>query len=253
MKKIKKRSAGAKARTPPAFVVGFTHADPPPPGYLVAWFDREYGGPLTVKLLEATGHSRYEAIHVSWRATVQMGLPENIVNGWRDRLNWSHTHVVEIRPSHHGAADRHDVALHTARVARGVTLLTEGTTYDVIADEFLNPSDWSDRRLERFELRDHVQVCQEEQPERGHVWFYTKGMMKFGLDELETYRPLGLPEQPTIDCLFEVSDVVLESRKIAKVGERFALPHAGQTVRILRHRTDQMLGRSVPLREVRWD
>ncbi|RMH36923.1 MAG: hypothetical protein D6690_04560 [Nitrospirae bacterium] len=253
MKKIKKKTASSKPRTPPAFVVGFTHADPPPPGYLAAWFNEAYGGPLTIHLMGSMGHHRYEAAHTTWRATVQMALPDDVVNGWRDRLNWSHAHVVEIRQSPQGRGDRRDLALHTARIARGLTLLTEGTAYDVIGDVFLNPSDWSDMRLDGFTLRDHVRVFQEEHLGRGHVWFYTKGLMKFGLDEIETYRPLGLPDRPTIDTLLELSEVLVAAHKVAKVRDRILLSDAGHEVRIIRHRTDCTIGRSVPLREVRWE
>jgi len=49
VKKIKRKSAGKELRIP-AFVIGYAAPEPPPPGFLAAWFNQEYGGPLTIHL-----------------------------------------------------------------------------------------------------------------------------------------------------------------------------------------------------------
>ena len=132
-------------------------------------------------------------------------------------------------------------------------MLTEGTAYDIVAGSFSNPSDWNDRRLEQFEIADHIQVEQQEQLESTTAWFYTRGLAKFGLEEIETFRPLGLPERPVIDTMLDISEVMIAGGKVAKVGDQFTLSNTGQVVSVVRHRTGQSSGRLLQLREVKWE
>ena len=253
MKKIKKKKGQKKTRALPAFVIGYSHADAPPPGYLSAWFNQMYGGPLHVHFMSHSGHTQFEAVHTNWRVTVISALPAAMADTWQQRLQWSHLHVAEVTPLQNVGQDKRDVALHTARIAKGITLLTEGTAYDFITHSFLNPSDWHDLTLDYFAFDDHVRIEQLEQMESGQVWFYSLGLAKFGLEEIETFRPLGLPDQPVIDRLLAIGNMILASGKVAKVGDRLTLRESRQLVTIVGHRTDQSTGRVLQLREVKWE
>ena len=253
MKKIKKKKSSTKKQALPAFVIGFSHTDPPPPGYLAAWFNQLYGGPLDVRFMSQTAHAQFEAVHTSWHAEVNTDLPQGEAENWQERLQWTHSRHAAVYHLQNVGQDKRDVTLHVARIARGMTLLTEGTAYDVVAGSFFNPSDWNDRQLDQFEIADHVQVEQQEQLETTSVWFSTRGLAKFGLEEIETFRPLGLPEQTTIDTLLEIADMLITQNKIPKVGDQLTLFDTGQLVTVVRHRTDQSSGRLIPLREVKWE
>ena len=85
------------------------------------------------------------------------------------------------------------------------------------------------------------------------MWFHTLGLAKFGLEEIETFRPLGLADQPVIDQLLAIANEILSTGKVAKVGDQFTLWENGQLVTIVRHRTDQSTGRIIQLREVKWE
>ena len=252
MKKIKKKKTSAKKPALPAFVIGFSHTDPPPPGYLAAWFNQLYGGPLDVRFTNPTAHGHFEAVHTSWYAEVNSDLPQSEAETWQERLQWTHSRHAGVYQLQNAGQDKRNVALHVARIARGMTLLTEGTAYDVVAGSFYNPSDWNDRPLDQFEIADHVEVEQQEQLETSSVWFSTRGLAKFGFEEIETFRPLGLPERPTIDTLLEIGDVLITQNNVPKVGTQLALPWTHQVVTVVRHRTDQSSGRLLQLREVKW-
>ncbi|UCE62905.1 MAG: hypothetical protein JSU59_08460 [Nitrospirota bacterium] len=253
MKKIKKKTRPNKTQALPAFVIGYSHSDAPPPGYLAAWFNQMYGGPLHVHFIKESGHSQFEAVHTTWRVAVNTALPADAAKIWQQRLQWSHSQLAEVTSLKNVGQDKRDVALHTARIARGISLLTEGTAYDVVTHTFLNPSDWNDRPLDQFDLEDHVRVEQKENIDSYQMWFYTLGLAKFGLEEIETFRPLGLGDQPVIDQLLAIGNEILSTGKVAKVGDQLTLRKSGQLVIIVRHRTDQSTGRVIQLREVKWE
>jgi hypothetical protein len=253
MKKIKKKAGQKKPQAHPAFVVGYSHADPPPPGFLAAWFNQIYGGPLQIHLKNEAGHSQFEAVHTTWRVAVNMVLPAEKVEPWKNRAQWSHTQLADVRTVQNVGQDKRDVILHTARIARGISLLTEGTAYDVVTHSFLNPSDWKDLSLQKFNLEDHVRVEQKENIETCQMWFHTMGLAKFGLEEIETFRPIGLPDKPVIDRLLATAEEILATGKVAKVGDQLTLIEGGELVIVVRHRTDQSTGRILHLREVKWE
>lgn len=253
MKKIKKKTSQKKTRTIPAFVIGYSYVDPLPPGYLAAWFNQLYGGPLQIRLRDESGHTHFEALHTTWGVAVNTALPAETAETWKDRLHWSHSQLAEVMPFQNAGQDKRDVALHTARIVRGITLLTEGTAYDNLSHSFLNPSDWNDRPLNQFDLQEHVRVEQKENIDSSQMWFYTLGLAKFGLEEIETFRPLGLADQPVIDQLLAIANEILSIGKVAKVGDQFPLWENGQLVTIVRHRTDHSTGRVIQLREVKWE
>lgn len=249
MKKIKKKKSASQAL--PAFLLGWTHGEPPPPGYLTAWFDQQYGGPLQIRFLSSNGHHHFEAVHTNWKAQVQLAPSAQIVEQWQGRLQWDHRHLAQLMVPAKAQADRQDEVLHLARVARGLTLLMEGTTYDVAMGLYRNPSDWKDRDLEVFQIEDHVQVEQQEQIQHMQVWLHTRGLTKFGLDEIETFFPIGLSAVESEDILYSVARQLMVHAKNPKVGEHIYFGGAGRQVEVVRHRTDPFYGTPLPLREIR--
>ncbi|GJL56571.1 MAG: hypothetical protein NPIRA02_37030 [Nitrospirales bacterium] len=252
MKKIKKKKTG-NSRALPAYVIGYTHADPPPPGYVTAWFDQQYGGPLSIQFLSQTGHAQFEAIHTQWRVRIHMSPDSQTAKSWNEQLHWEHTSVIEVFPGSNSGQSKLDAVLHVARLARGLTLLTDGTAFDVSSSVYLNPSDWQDRVLTTFFLDEHIQIEQREKLESGQVWFYTRGLCKFGLDELECLRPTGLSETVVKEVLEESAEYVVNHGSVPKIGEVINLQNTGRAVTIVRHRTDQSFGKPVALRELRWE
>jgi hypothetical protein len=249
MKKIKKKKPAAHML--PAFLIGWTHGDPPPPGYLAAWFDQLYGGPLQIRFLSAKGHQHFEAVHINWKAQVQLAPLPEIVSQWKERLQWGHPHLAQLIAPPKTQSDRQDEVLHLARIARGLTLLMEGTTYDVAMGLYRNPSDWKDRDLADVQVDDHVQVEQHEQSQDMRTWLHTRGLTKFGLDEIETFLPLGLSAKDSEALLYDVAQQLMVKAKNPKVGEHIAFGREGRQVEVVRHRTDPFYGSPLPLREIR--
>ena len=251
MKKIKKKKPAA-GRALPAFIIGWTHADPPPPGFLVAWFDRRYGGPLNIRFLESSGHLRFDAVHTSWTAQVDLSPSEEQVNRWTASLQWDHPHLGFINQPSFSGQDRRDAVLHHARVARGVSMLAEGTTFDLATGAYLNPTDWRDRDLEQFVLEDHVQVEQHERVEEGRVWLHTRGLTKFGWDEVEAFQAIGLTDQECRRRLLETGYAIIRENRNLKVGEQIEIPGEWYRVTAVRHRTDSHYGHPIAFREISW-
>lgn len=247
MKKIKKKKSASQGM--PAYLVGWTHGEPPPPGYVAAWFDQAYGGPLRIRFLASTGHHHFEAAHTQWMAELQLTPSEEIVGQWQDRLQWDHAQMALVTPPANAPGDRRDIVLHTARMARGLALLTDGTAYDVATGAYDNPSDWRNRELAVFHLADHLQVEQREDMPRARMWFHTRGLTKFGLDEIETFQPLGLSGREVKDTVLSVAGQLIEQGKNPKIGERVVCGASGPVVTIVRHRTDSVYGTPLAFRE----
>lgn len=247
MKKIKKKKSASQAL--PGFLVGWTHGDPPPPGYLTAWFDQAYGGPLQIRFLSATGHHHFAATHTSWTAEINVAPSTEIVEQWQGRLHWDHPGLALLFSPVTAQTDRRDVVLHLARLARGVTLLTDGTAYDVATGAYHNPSDWRDVDLVGFRITDHIQVEQREDSQRARMWYHTRGLRKFGLDEVETFQPIGLSGRDVEETVFRVAGQLIEQGKNPKVGDQVVLEGNGQRVTVVRHRTDPVYGISLAFRE----
>ena len=210
------------------------------------WFDLEYGGPLKLKESEAT----MTAMHGPWNAQVQLASSQ--ADDWSEQLSWRHTHAgVVLRPSMTPQQAR-DLVLFAARLARGLTLLTQGTACDMITHTYLNPSDWTDRLLDRFCTADHVTVSQADSPDPQTDWFHTLGLSKLGLDELEVFRPVGLPGRPTLETLAAIADEMLRIGRSPNVGTTVPLPILGFSITVKRHRTAAPTGLSLPFREVSW-
>lgn len=249
MKKIKKKKP-ASSHSSPDFIVGWTSDDPPPPGFLSAWFDRHYGGPLSIRLLDATGYHRFEASHTSWSARVELLPPEDQQRLWQSTLQWEHAHLAFVGGGGSSGADRRNVVLHRSRLARGLTMLTEGTTYDMATGQYLNPSDWRDRDLAGFVLSDHVQVERQDRLEEGLVRLHTRGLAKFGLDDLESFLGVGLTDQECERRLLETAEAIIRENRNLKNGELLEIPGEAFRATVVRHRTDSTYGRPLPYREV---
>ena len=252
MKKIKKKKPAAQAM--PAFLVGWTHGDVPPPGYLSAWFDQLYGGPLQIRFLSTQGHQHFEATHTSWKAQVELAPSAEKVQQWNECLHWEHPRLMQVTAlTKTQQADQQDHILHLARIARGLTLLLEGTTYDVGSGVYRNPSDWKDHDLCVFQIDDHIQVEQHDQMESLRTWVHTRGLQKFGLDEIETFHPMGVSGRESEPRLYQVAEERIAQGKNLKIGEPINLGQGGGQGRVVRHRTDSLYGRPIAFREIQWD
>lgn len=241
----------------PLYLIGYSFT-PPTCSDLRSWFDLEYGGPI--RLRSETGErtdldqdsSAVLASHGPWSALFRISVSSVEANEWQDRLGWGHSHAGQVVATSASPGSACDQILLAARLAKGLTLLTDGTAYDVATQAYLNPSDWKDLPLEQFRISDHLRIEQAEADEAGRDRFLTLGLAKFGLDELETLRPLGLPSQPVIDRLTEISQETLRLGHQPKVGTRVMMPSLGLSLQVIRHRTVARAGIPLILREIVW-
>jgi hypothetical protein len=250
VKKIKRKAVHQELKLP-TFLIGYAAPEPLPPGFLSAWFNQEYGGPLHIQLTSGENSTIFEAVHGPWAASADTNLPPAIGNPWHERLGWGHSRAAQVLPLRLAGRDTRDLILMVTRLARGLTLLTGGTAYDTATGTYLNPSDWSDRPLRAFEITDHLRIEEVSGREDGRVWFHTRGLAKFGLEDIEIYRPVGLSEKPVIEMMTEMAESLIDLGKAPNVGEALTLSN-GRSVRIIRHRTDQSYGIRLNLREVEW-
>ena len=243
--KIRKKLPKPSGSGQPLYIVGYS-SPAPSAAELQTWFDLEYGGPLK---LRESGETMI-ATHGPWSVQVQQASSQ--ADAWSEQLSWRHTHAgVVLRPSMTPQQAR-DLVLFAARLARGLTLLTQGTAYDMITHTYLNPSDWTDRLLDRFCTADHVTVSQADSPDPQTDWFHTLGLSKFRLDELEVFRPVGLPGRTTLETLAAIADEMLRIGRSPNVGTTVPLPILGFSITVKRHRTAAPTGLSLPFREVSW-
>ena len=139
-----------------------------------------------------------------------------------------------VAPSLAPAREMPDTILFAARLAKGLTLLTQGTAYDVTTQAYVNPSDWQGQPLAAFRSDDHVTIMQTENHD-GRQWLYTLGLKKFGLDEVELFRPAGLPTAETKAALAHIADELTRQGKVPTVGSTFTASDV--SVRVIKHRT----------------
>lgn len=247
--KIRKKLPKPSGSGQPCYVIGYS-SPAPSAAELQMWFDLEYGGPL--KLKTAGEPAPMTASHGPWNVSLQISLSQIDANIWLERLDWRHAHAgMILRPSV-TPQQACDLVLFAARLARGLTLLTQGTAYDMVTHTYLNPSDWTDRLLDRFCTADHVTVSQADSPDPQTDWFHTLGLNKFGLDELEVFRPVGLPGRPTMETLAAIADEMLRIGRSPNVGTTVPLPILGFSITVKRHRTAAPTGLSLPFREISW-
>nr|MBI3612356.1 hypothetical protein [Nitrospirota bacterium] len=252
--KIRRKAAKLPPSAPPLYIVGY-RGSPPAPEELAIWFDLEYGGPLRLQADSGPSPdspSLLRAVHGPWEAAIRLLLPAADAEAWQESLAWGHPNAGQVFLTRTSPSKAIDSVLHAARLARGLTLLTGGTAYDLRTQTYLNPSDWHDRPLTHFAVRDHMTVEQSDADEAGRERFYTKGLAKFGLDELEVFRPMGLPGRPTSERLTDIAETIIRSGQSPKVGASLPLPGIGLTLSVTKHRTVPTAEGPVAFREVAW-
>jgi hypothetical protein len=251
--KIRRKVPKPPQSKPPLYVIGFSSS--PTPRELQTWFDLEYGGPLSFKdtpAREEPSSSPLLATHGPWSAWMLLSTPPVQADAWQQRLEWRHTACAAIGAGTATKSNAFDAVLQAARLARGVTLLTEGTAYDVATQTYLNPSDWTDRPLIQFSVKDHVVVVHSDDTEGQREWFYTRGLRKFGLDEIEVFQPIGLPNHTITENLLNIAEELLRLGQLPTVGSTITLPHVGLSIRVVRHRTYPSADTPLILREITW-
>lgn len=244
--RIRKKTSKSPSK-PPLYAIGYRFSAPSS-DELKIWYDLEYGGPLT---LEPSGISgALAAAHGPWHAQLRISLLPDEVESITQYAAWDHHHAGTVAPAAASPAVIADTVLFASRLARGLTLLTQGTALDLVLQRHSNPSDWSDRPLSLFDLEDHLEITQGETEEDAQEWFHTLGLRKFGLDELEIRQPKGLPDTLPRQVLTEAADEALRSGQNAKVGSTIAIPSLGRSVTVIKHRTATARGSQHIFREV---
>jgi hypothetical protein len=246
--RIKKKAPKPSSKRPPLYFIGYRGSGPQP-DELTAWYDQEYGGPLQL-LREEGAPESWRTRHGPWSAHAVIPLPSSHTAGLKDQLAWEHECIGAVSPSVVPPLEMPDTILLGARIARGLTLLTQGTAYDITTQQYLNPSDWKDRGLTGFVVDDHVMIAQDDHAKADEIWCYTLGLSKFGIDELETFLPRGTPERTARELLAEAANEMIRSGQSPKVGTAFHLPLLGRTIKIANHRTDAPAGRMLGFREL---
>lgn len=251
--KIRRKAAKLPPSAPPLYVVGFRGA-PPAPEEFAVWFDLEYGGPLRIQADPGPppAPSSFRATHGPWEVAIRLLLPAADAEGWKESLAWGHPNAGQVLLTRTSPNKAIDLVLHAARLARGFTLLTDGTAYDLRTQTYWNPSDWQDRPLAQFAAQDHITVEQADADETGRERFYTRGLAKFGLDELEVFRPMGLSGRPTSERLTDIAEEIIRVGQSLKVGASLPLPGIGLTLSVTKHRTVPSAEGPVAFREVAW-
>ncbi len=240
--------------TRPLYAIGYTFPAPPTDA-LQRRYDMEYGGPLLLTpepskpQLAREGES-FRATHGPWRAHIRIMLPAEETNEWKERLVWNHSRIGLVAAGSLTPTNAADTILLAARLAREFALLTDGTVYDVAAQAYMNPSDWKNLDLTSFHSDHHVRVVQTEDVHPGRDWFHTLGLSKFGLDEIELFQPLGLPDAPATELLRELADELIRRGRSPKVGEVIEGPFLSRAVQVVRHRTASPGGMLLILREI---
>ena len=252
MKKIKRKVSTQRRKTFPAFVIGYTNPEPPAAGFLAAWFNQAFEEQLDITFPTANSTTTFDVIIQSRKAHIDTQCSADVANSWHDRLEWIHTHAAEIYPPKTSKPHGKDQIFHLARLARGLTELTEGTAYDLGTGTYVNPSDWLTQPLDNFRLADHVGIEQVERPDEERVWFHTRGLGKFGFEEIETYTGTGLSAQPAIETLEIIAESIILRGNPLRTGDSIEIPTTGQTAEVVRHRTDPTYGIQLNLREVVW-
>jgi hypothetical protein len=246
--RIKKKSPKPSAKRPPLYFVGF-RGSRPMPEELRLWYDQAYGGPLRI-VQENQAPDSWLVSHGAWSAHVVIPLPSTHTVGLVDHLSWEHDKIGAVSPAVMPPREMPDTLLLGARVSRGLTLLTQGTAYDIITQQYLNPSDWQDRSLASFVAADHILVAEDDQAKPGAVWCYTLGLSKFGYDELEMFVPQGVSDRTAKELLAESVEEVIRLGQSPRVGASLDLPLSDRIITIANHRTAAPGGRMLGFREL---
>jgi hypothetical protein len=245
--RIRKKTPKPSAKRPPLYFIGY-RGTAPATDELKVQYEREYGGSLSIRH-EAGSPESWQATHGPWSAHVVMPLPASHVAEIMKQLAWEHPLMGAIAPSLASPRDMPDTILFGARLARCLTLLAQGTAYDVTTQAYLNPSDWQNRALTTFAMEDHLSVAQDETSRPNQVWFYSLGLSKFGLDEIELFQGTGLPESTAKEILNAAANELLRMGQSPKVGTSIYLSTLDRTLRIVNYRTAAPAGRMMGFRQ----
>lgn len=246
--RIKKKIPKPSSKRPPLYFIGY-RGTAPSADELILWYEREYGAALAIHP-EAGAPESWHITQGPWSAHLVMPLPTTHTADIMKTMAWEHELMGAIAPSIVPNRDMPDTVLFCARLARGLTLLTQGTTYDVATQAYVNPSDWQNRTLASFLVDDHMTITHDDQAKPDQIWCHTLGLTKFGLDEIETFYGKGLPESAAKELLTESATELLRVAQSPKVGTAFRLPVLGRTIRVVNHRTAAPTGRMMGFREL---
>lgn len=246
--RIRKKSPKPSAKRPPLYFVGY-RGTLPATEELKLLYERNYGAPLAIRHEEGSAES-WQAMHGPWSAHVVMPLPTSHVADIMKQLAWEHELIGAVAPSIASPRDMPDTVLFAARLARCLTLLSQGTAYDVITQAYVNPSDWQPRTLMSFLLDDHVSIVHDDTSQPDLVWSYSLGLSKFGLDEVEMFMAKGLSDSAAKEVLIESAGELLRVGHSPKVGTALDLPQLSRTIRIRNYRTAAPTGRMLGFREL---
>jgi len=246
--RIRKKAPKPSAKRPPLYFIGY-RGTAPSTDEVKTLYEREFGGPLSIRHEDGSPES-WQATHGPWSAHVVMPLPMSHVAEVMKQLAWEHELMGAIAPSVVPTRDMPDHILLGARLARCLTLLSQGTAYDVMTQAYINPSDWQERLLTSFQLDDHLTIVHNDTARPDHVWSYTLGLSKFGLDEIEVFLGKGLPESTAKDILSESAHELLRIGQSPKVGTTLPLPLPGKTIQVTNYRTAAPAGRMLGFREL---
>lgn len=246
--RIRKKSPKPSAKRPPLYFVGY-RGTAPTTEELKLLYEREYDVPLAIRHEEGSAES-WQATQGPWSAHVVMPLPVSHVADVMKQLSWEHELMGAVAPSIASPRDMPDTVLLAARLARCLTLLTQGTAHDVITQAYVNPSDWQPRTLASFLLDDHVSIVHDDTSQPDLVWSYTLGLSKFGLDEVEVFMPKGLSDSAAKEVLIESAGELLRLGHSPKVGTALDLPQRSRTIHIKNYRTAAPAGRMLGFREL---
>ena len=246
--RIRKKSPKPSAKRPPLYFIGY-RGTAPTTEELKLLYEQEYGASLAIRHEEGSVES-WQATQGPWSARVVMPLPMSHVAEVMKQLSWEHDLMGAVAPSIVSPRDMPDTVLLATRLARCLTLLSQGTAHDVITQSYVNPSDWQPRTLTRFLLDDHVSIVHDDTSHPDLVWSYSLGLSKFGLDEVEVFMAKGLSDSAAKEVLTESAGELLRMGQSPKVGTTLDLPQLSRTIRIKNYRTAAPAGRMLGFREL---
>ena len=247
--RIRKKTPKPSAKRPPLYFLGY-RGTAPATDEVKALYDREYGGPLVIRHEEGSPES-WQATHGPWSSHVVMPLPMSHVAEIMKQLAWEHDLMGAVAPTLAPSRDMPDTILLAARLARCLTLLSQGTAHDVLTQAYINPSDWQQRLLTSFVLDDHVSIVHDDTSHDGLIWSYSLGLSKFGLDEVEMFTEKGLSENNANELLSATVGELLRIGHSLKVGTSLDLTQLGRTLHVRNHRTASPAGRMLGFRELK--
>jgi hypothetical protein len=248
--KIRKKTARPSAKRPPLYFIGY-RGTAPAVDEVKLQYERAYGGPLAIRH-EAGSPEAWQVTHGPWSAHVVMPLPMSHVTEVMKQLAWEHELMGAVAASLAPPRDMPDTILLSARLARCLTLLTQGTAVDVTTQAYINPSDWHSRALTTFLVDDHLSIAEDEASHPDRVWYYSLGLTKFGLEEIEIFQEKGLPDSSAREILTEAAHELLHMGQSPKVGTALQLPLLGREVHVANYRTAAPAGRVLGFRELRF-